>query len=160
MTKIAQSGAGSWSISQRPGSGSVPTCHRSATLEISIQGFSFLLDPETGHQPASASKAGQSRPTPTSTTKAAARVRDAEKRKSAADENQDPRPTGSRKAGSRPEAERPRGPYVHIEGDPRSPRLVRVVNSNADMAGTTRYKIKNYKYLAFIQSQNKCSWFF
>ncbi len=29
---------------------------------------------------------------------------------------------------------------MHIEGDPRSPRLVRVVNSNADMAGTTRYK--------------------
>ncbi len=40
MTKIAQSGAGSWFISQMPGSGSVPKCHGSATLEIILQGLS------------------------------------------------------------------------------------------------------------------------
>ena len=60
------------------------------------------------------------------------------------DEYQDHRPhggSGSRKAGSRPETvfERLKGPYVHIEGDKRSPRIVRVINSNADIAGTARW---------------------
>jgi hypothetical protein len=35
--------------------------------------------------------------------------------------------------------DRLKGPYVHIEGDMRSPRTVRVVNSNTETAGTARY---------------------
>ena len=86
------------------------------------------------------------RSTPGKATKTAAAVRETEKRKSvAADENEELRPGAaagaSRKTGSKPETahERLKGPYVHIEGDLRSPRLVQVVNSGAHMPDKSRY---------------------
>lgn len=78
-----------------------------------------------------------------------------------------PPPPAGRKGASKPETvlERLKGPYVHIEGDVRSPRTVLVVNSNADIAGTSstnkrgicdqehRARVANYGYSSTLSKQ-------